>query len=416
MIESLAVVASFLSGPTSPAAADRRKRLETSLVKRAAVRIMTRAVAHLENNCNLSAEIFDLLSRWLPSEPDFWTREVGQLWRAIRHDDDPAMIGSLVDLAIHASTSGIAGDWGFSVPRPRSIRAFGVIISSVRHGRIISSREAFRGEFKTPDAWVIVQMQRGQVSVEQLGGDQEYYVFASTFSTFGHQYHLVPSSLASPDLLPAHGRKTSAYSDELFVPAPPRAQTALLQAALELLNQSLPSAYEWTFSVVKDIIPLRTKNGAAGSTSSFWDWGMVGATLSDRISPALIAEMLVHEASHQHFFLAMQLGPIVDGADDRQYLSPMVNAPRSLEKMFLGYHALVNILLFYEGLNLLSREDYGSFSRPRIKFLFEKLDCIGPVVGGATSFADLGSSMLRHLQIEELRLRKYFSQSACLGG
>src|SRR5262249_55771421 len=123
-----------------------------------------------------------------------------------------------------------------------------------------------------------------------------------------------------------------------------------LSIALRTLSDVSRKAYQWVSSVIREVIPLRSSKGNAGSASCPWDCGTIALTMPDVANPMLLVEMLVHEASHQHFFLAKQLGPIDDGSDNGLYFSPMVNAARPLEKMLLAYHAVVNMLSFYESL------------------------------------------------------------------
>jgi len=61
----------------------------------------------------------------------------------------------------------------------------------------------------------------------------------------------------------------------------------------------------------------------------------------------LVAEMLVHEACHQYFYLVRRLGPVHDLADTQLYYSPAVDRERRLDRIVMAYHAFANVLCFY---------------------------------------------------------------------
>jgi HEXXH motif-containing protein len=61
----------------------------------------------------------------------------------------------------------------------------------------------------------------------------------------------------------------------------------------------------------------------------------------------MIAELLVHECSHQHFYLLRRLGSMHDEADATLYYSPVRDMGRPLLYILLAYHAVANMLLFH---------------------------------------------------------------------
>ncbi len=391
--------------PGSWLEAEQRSRIESSLAMRVAVRSLNDAVSAVENREDLCPELFDTLAEWMSTKPVSWSREVGHLWRAVHYGELNATIGSLVANAIQANVSGVPSAWTFSLTEPKSIRVLNVVLNSVRGGSIEYSQGTFRGEFSLENGCVLLETVEGTCVVQQPSEGQERHIAAPAFDVMGDQYHLVPSLLASIDLLPPHGQSESEYDDG-SVNATGVERLAL---ALKALYQYSQEAYNWVSSVIREIIPMRSRKYGAGSTSSFWDCGTIAATLTNRPNSILLAEMLVHEASHQHFFLAKQLGPLDDGSDTREYYSPMVNASRPLEKMFLGYHALVNMLLFYKSVSVASDHDNDGLVLARIGYLFDKINTISPTISGSAAFTPQGDAMFQRLHEEEQRLRSYFS-------
>jgi HEXXH motif-containing protein len=69
--------------------------------------------------------------------------------------------------------------------------------------------------------------------------------------------------------------------------------------------------------------------------------------ISNNHDPLLLGEMLVHEASHQYYFIATRHGPVVDPGDEQQFYSPFASRFRPLERIVLGFHAFANVYLYY---------------------------------------------------------------------
>ncbi|MCA9666699.1 MAG: hypothetical protein KC503_13965, partial [Myxococcales bacterium] len=134
-----------------------------------------------------------------------------------------------------------------------------------------------------------------------------------------------------------------------LIPLPPGAALGALdgvsascEAALELVQRFAPSYLPWIARGVANIVPLRTPPGST-SSASFDQLPRVVALTAQ--APALdVAELLVHEASHQHVFMLTSVcGPVDDGSDRRLYPSPIKKAERPIDKILLAYHAVANM-------------------------------------------------------------------------
>ena len=69
--------------------------------------------------------------------------------------------------------------------------------------------------------------------------------------------------------------------------------------------------------------------------------------ISAPASPIAIAELLVHECSHQYFHLAEEFGPIQDPEDKTAYWSPVAKRYRPIGRILCAMHAFANLELFY---------------------------------------------------------------------
>jgi hypothetical protein len=73
------------------------------------------------------------------------------------------------------------------------------------------------------------------------------------------------------------------------------------------------------------------------------------AALTVDCNPYLTGELLVHEASHQ-FFNILSWTSRIETVDDREVVySALAGRMRPASRALLAYHALVNIVLYYEG-------------------------------------------------------------------
>ncbi|MBX3190376.1 MAG: hypothetical protein KF819_25475 [Labilithrix sp.] len=115
--------------------------------------------------------------------------------------------------------------------------------------------------------------------------------------------------------------------------------------AFALVARVSPAHAPWIERAVRSLLPVATPGGKTTS-SSFEDLPGVVA-LSDASPIVMLADALVHEASHQHVFFLQQLGPVDDGSDEELYWSPARGEHRPIGKILLAYHAFVNVLGFW---------------------------------------------------------------------
>lgn len=115
--------------------------------------------------------------------------------------------------------------------------------------------------------------------------------------------------------------------------------------ALRILELYAPPYQLWVSRVIRRVILLRVEDGVMKSGSTNKLLGLI--YMSSSRKPMPLAEMLVHEASHQYLNLLCRVGPISDGTDATLYYSPAVRRPRPLERILVAYHAFANMELLY---------------------------------------------------------------------
>ncbi|WP_440637628.1 aKG-HExxH-type peptide beta-hydroxylase [Bradyrhizobium sp. PUT101] len=129
-----------------------------------------------------------------------------------------------------------------------------------------------------------------------------------------------------------------------------------VQSAFDLLSRAAPEYYEWVSRVVRVIFLLECRGRLLESASFASRPGVLRITADTR--PAAVAEMLVHEASHQYYYLLTRLGFALSNAEDTQY-SPLKRTERPLDKIILGFHAFGNVLLLHRQLRERHADDDG---------------------------------------------------------
>jgi len=115
--------------------------------------------------------------------------------------------------------------------------------------------------------------------------------------------------------------------------------------AFAILREHAPRYSEWVGRLVRRIVPLGSPPGVMMSSSSIYRPGTI--TMSHNAFPLGMAEMLVHEITHEHCHLASSCGPLDDGSDTALYFSPIRGTERPISAILVAYHAVANIALFY---------------------------------------------------------------------
>jgi HEXXH motif-containing protein len=188
------------------------------------------------------------------------------------------------------------------------------------------------------------------------------------------------------------------HRDDGVIPFPLIAADAEIlaswQAAFDLIAAVSPPYRDWVTRLIRFILPLDAQPGAMVNGSQGHRWGEVH--MSSKLDPLMHAEMLVHEASHQHYFLAESLGRVSDGTDPTMYYSPLVREHRPVERILLAYHAVANILLFYDDYEAAGGEITPFFTRNRAQLRAE-LEQLAPPLRTNRGLTGIGHAMWQPL-------------------
>ena len=282
--------------------------------------------------------VTELIERWLAREDaslvTCWNEVFSSPTLIASGMDNDAAVHRGVSLAVHLSASGEPGEWRAHVRRPVRYRWGQVLLPAWRSITVRSDGSeavlAGRGDGEDDE---IRLMHNGVGWLPESGSP------ATSLPQVG--------SPELPILLLARTAAGEPLADSLppRLEAVPQEIVSAWQEALAFIRTYAPIYAPWVQRVVRQIALLEATPGLVHSGSYGNRHGFIHASAWAR--PISLAEVLVHEASHQYFYLLSCLGPVDDGTDDSLYYSPLVDRKRPLNRILFAYHACANILRFY---------------------------------------------------------------------
>lgn len=283
--------------------------------------------------------LVDQLERWLGnSESDLatcWHRTFGAARLLLRTPDPTAAVPCATALAVHFSACGLPGDWAADLSVPTHYQWGGWLLPELKHITVRSDGVTARVKTRVGATNRSIEFHRRTADWQTESGDP---IPLPQVGTGGPR----------PTLLSRVALDGVRLADSLPLPVqniPPEI-VALWHDSLTLISTHAPIYDAWVQNVVRHIALLEAEPGTVHSGGYHYCDGLIHA--SQRSSPMSLAELLVHEASHQYFYLLSRLGPADDGSDKELYYSPLVEKERPLQRILFAYHACGNILLLYQ--------------------------------------------------------------------
>lgn len=287
--------------------------------------------SHLDSS---SIGLLDFLENWLLDITDFdsvWATPFAALHNT--EEQKSRAVGLAVGVGLHLASLGRTGTWNAKLPEPAVLRwgrfvlpaAVEVSVNSTSDSEDISlvaldGRTLNVGFTQSGDAEVHPPSLKELVSVR---GQRAPWLLSSSTVPPNSPIPSDVSGSVAPVLLP---NDVTAFGD-----------------ALDLL-QRVPVYSEWVERVVREIAVLNVPTGHMRSGSASGWPGLVYMSVSE---PVVLAENLVHEASHQYFHLLERVGPVDDGSDMTMYYSPVVGRTRPLSAILVAFHAFANVMIFF---------------------------------------------------------------------
>lgn len=175
------------------------------------------------------------------------------------------------------------------------------------------------------------------------------------------------------------------------------------QRAFEILREGAPDYLSWVERVLRAILVCeRPESSWIVSGSASMLPGVVHVSYPAEAMD--IADALVHECAHQHFYLLEHVGPFDDGSDERLYWSPPVRRDRPLSKILMAYHAFANVRLFYEAVRASGVDEEGYVKRHEQRLTDTVAQLDAPLRANRT-LTDLGRTLYYPLATRVAALR-----------
>lgn len=279
-----------------------------------------------------------LLQDWLLKESSFeavWDLGLGNILNGFPNDikNQGRVMRRAAELALHLMEFGLEGSWQARLIEPVRLR-FG------NYWLLLADR-------------VEVEAGPGQIILKlSLDAEITQYTFRREPESWQARENLlecfryVKTGVGQIKLLPAgvfQPEELEVYT--MASPVTTATMKANLEQALQLIQQYSPIYLPWVERVTRALIPVGVNANQFFSGSLFARPGVIH--MSMEVRPVIIAELLVHEATHQYMHLLRRLGPLDDGSDPTLYYSPVKQTGRPIGAITLAYHAFANIVFFY---------------------------------------------------------------------
>jgi HEXXH motif-containing protein len=262
-----------------------------------------------------------------------WDYAFGDAFRSMFVTDaEHARIAALASIAGHLAAARRPARWNVSLDQPLQLRWGDWLLAPARRIEIISDGN---------DATVRLEMD-GQASVVNLQHRENQWT-----ADAGHRMLRARRHGVSIQLLAREALSMRDYEDLLgqaLDDIDPR-MVDVFADALDLLAEYAPEYLPWVARTVHQLFLLRPRRHTIESGSVEHYLGLVHLTAHGE--PLPVAELLLHEASHQHMNVIAKLVPLDDGSDGKRYWSPAVETERPLSKIIAAFHAFGNVMRFY---------------------------------------------------------------------
>jgi hypothetical protein len=124
---------------------------------------------------------------------------------------------------------------------------------------------------------------------------------------------------------------------------------AALDAALAFLGSvgHLPS--EWVLRAVRRLSVIGIPEGTRQTSSRSFELRPGNVVISAPSDEIVLAESLVHESSHQYFYMGLRLGSYIKPEyASKQFYSAINGKYRSIDRLILALHAVVNMYNLFD--------------------------------------------------------------------
>lgn len=291
---------------------------------------------------NYSAGLLEVLEESIPLTADFsfgWDIAFGKMHHCVVSKPESFLeVAALVGLRFSAYVDSC--EWFIQFNAPKSLIVDHLVLSNCTSVGVSRSGYDFFIEAELDGTKSIISLGSNCASMLQAGCQS-----LASIELGNSKIAILPPELSS----------LSSDSGELANHYSVVSNQSLTQSfnsygkALKLIGERGGPYSDWIDHVLRYLAPIRVNPGLLTSKSRYFEPGVLYIACIEQ--PELVAEMIVHEVSHQYLNIVQRLSPLDDGSDDTLYYSPFRLEPRPIKGIVTAYHAAGNMLLFFRECN-----------------------------------------------------------------
>lgn len=307
-----------------------------------------------------------------------WDFGFGLVHEAVVLDSEPEwVIKAVAQLLLWCHLGGFTGSWEANIQEPVCLRFGGWLLPATKHLKVSAEKN-------------LIQI-GGDLKIELHRNEEGRWVSTSLteFPSFGLDHRRI-FLVCDPAALHRSADALELTTD----PEGVAKMQAGCQEALTLIQRYVPEYLEWVLRAIKYIYPMNETENSVASGSTRFHFSQIHLSYTKFRMP--MVESLVHESSHQNYYIASRLGPADDGTDETWYYSPPVNAQRQVGKILLAFHAFVNVIILTRRFK---EEDFteGNYVDQNEKLVGEMLDQLIKPLKGNTALTPIGRALANPL-------------------
>lgn len=184
-----------------------------------------------------------------------------------------------------------------------------------------------------------------------------------------------------------------------FRPLTSTTATRSFTPGVEILAASAPAVLAEAAALAPALLPIAAEPGVSRSASIPDVRSAIWLSPCDR--PLVVAETLVHEASHLKYYLAEDAHPFAVSPDSPRYAVPWRPDPRPIRTVLMGLHAWVRVM---EWLASLARGPWSQPAAQRLQVLRDANRVAVRIVATADGLTEAGRALGGALSVRALKL------------
>ncbi len=283
-----------------------------------------------------------VLSNWLRCDDTFetvWNSAFGEAFAAVFRNGTNDIERRAAMLALRLHECSHLGEWEVQLSKPVRFRFGPWLLPAADAMQVSAVPQSVAVNMRTANVW-----RKTTFRYSENGWETTDVEAMPVLIRPGIRWTILAAESVAPSSAALLKTEIFDYSDA-DVDTQPELLLRTCDAALSLIAEFANIYLAWVSRVLRDLIPLRARSGIFSSGSIDLSPGVI--CVSNQEHPWALADVLVHEATHQYLYIARRLGRMDDGTDDTLYFSPFRNTGRPIYNILITYHAFANVLLFY---------------------------------------------------------------------